>query len=77
MARHILSGEELIAPGVEGLSTVEMINAIILSGKTGEPVSIPVDRGRYDEFLAGLREGSAAKKRGGPDKRITDNVHHV
>ena len=55
MARHILHGEELIAPGVEGLNSVEMINAIILSGKMGEAVEVPVDRARYDALLQELR----------------------
>jgi len=76
MARHILYGEELLAPGVEGLDTVEMINAMILSGKTGEAVDVPVDRARYDAFLDGLKKASKGKKQTGPDKRITDNVHH-
>ena len=57
MARHILYGEELIAPGVEGLKSVEMINAIILSGKTTEPVELPVDRARYDAFLQEMKKG--------------------
>ena len=76
MARHLLYGEPLIAPGVEGLNTVEMINATILSGRTGEEVTIPVDRARYDAFLAELRATSTFRKATGPDKRITDNVHH-
>ena len=76
MARHILYGEDLLAPGIEGLKTVEMINAIILSGKTGETVDIPVDRARYDLFLDGLRKSAKGKRRTGPDKRITDYVHH-
>lgn len=75
MARHLLYGEALIAPGVEGIKTVEMINAMILSGHTGQPVSVPVDRARYDAFLAELAKTSRHKAIG-PDKRITDNVHH-
>lgn len=76
MARHLLYGEELVSPGVEGLNTVELINATILSGHTGEAVSIPVDRARYDAFLAQLRATSTFRKRSGPDLRITDTVHH-
>lgn len=77
MARHILHGEALLAPGVEGRNTVEMINSIILSGHAGEPVTVPVDRERYDAFLAGLVANSNyGKKAGGPDQRVTDNVHH-
>ncbi|MBC7235449.1 MAG: Gfo/Idh/MocA family oxidoreductase [Chloroflexi bacterium] len=75
MARHILYGEELIAPGVEGIYTVELINACILSGHTGEPVEIPVDRARYDALLEELKRASKPKDVG-PDKRITDTVHH-
>ena len=75
MARHLLHGEPLIAPGVEGIKTVEMINAMILSGRAGEPVNVPVDRARYDAFLAKLR-ATSVRKDSGPDRRITDNVHH-
>ncbi len=75
MARHILYGEELLAPGIEGIKTVEMINAMILSGKTGQAVSIPVDRARYDAFLEELKKTSV-RKATGPDLRVTDDVHH-
>jgi len=76
MARHLLYGEDLLSPGVQGLSTVEMINAVILSGGTGETVDVPVDRARYDAFLERLKATSTFKKETGPDKRITDDVHH-
>ena len=76
MARHLLYGEELITPGVEGINSVEVINAIILSGKTGESVDVPVDRARYDQFIKEMQETSTFKKRTGPDKRVTDDVHH-
>ncbi|MCE5258410.1 MAG: Gfo/Idh/MocA family oxidoreductase [Chloroflexi bacterium] len=75
MARHILYGEKLIAPGVEGIRTVELINAIILSGKTGKPVSVPVDRDQYDAFLKSMIQESKPKESTGPDLRITDSVH--
>jgi len=75
MARHILYGEELLAPGIEGIKTVELINAMILSGRTKRPVDIPVDRARYDAFLDKLKRTSK-RKRTGADKRITDDVHH-
>ncbi|MEA3406932.1 MAG: Gfo/Idh/MocA family oxidoreductase [Chloroflexota bacterium] len=77
VARHILYGEALLTPGVDGLKSVEMINAVILSGHTGRPVEIPVDRARYDDFLEEMKETSSfdAEDRG-HDKRITDTVHH-
>lgn len=74
-ARHILHGEPLISPGVEGIKTVEMINAIILSGATGQPESVPVDRARYDAFIA-EKARTSKHKATGPDKRVTDTVHH-
>ncbi|MHB9033849.1 MAG: Gfo/Idh/MocA family protein [Anaerolineae bacterium] len=75
MARHLLYGEKLIAPGVEGIRTVELINAIILSGKTGEPVAVPVDRAKYDQFLQKMVRESKPKEKSGPDIRVTDSVH--
>lgn len=52
--RSILFKEELIAPGEEGIWSVEFINALILSGKKNKPVDIPVNRKEYEEFLEGL-----------------------
>ncbi|MGM0401455.1 MAG: Gfo/Idh/MocA family protein [Chloroflexota bacterium] len=77
VARHILYGEELLTPGVDGRKSVEIINAVILSGHTGEPVEIPVDRDRYDAFLEKMKETSSFDEEDrGPDKRVTDTVHH-
>ncbi|MHB1294147.1 MAG: Gfo/Idh/MocA family protein [Anaerolineae bacterium] len=75
MARHILFGEALLTPGVEGIKTVEMIDAMILSGRTGAPVDVPVDRARYEAFLLELRRTSTSRHTG-PDRRVTDEVHH-
>jgi predicted dehydrogenase len=75
MANHLLHGDELLTPGVEGINSVELIDAMILSGHTGEPVSIPVDRERYDAFLADRVEESQPKGTEGPDRRETDHVH--
>ncbi|GBC94204.1 Glucose--fructose oxidoreductase [bacterium HR15] len=62
-ARSILYDEALIAPGEEGLAVVELINALILSGKRGVPVSIPVDRAAYDALIAELKAQSRPKTR--------------
>lgn len=72
--QHILNGEPLLSPGVDGLNSVELIDAMILSGKTGKPVSVPVDRAKYDAFLNKLKKQSRPKKTG-PDKRVTDTVN--
>ncbi|NLV74772.1 MAG: Gfo/Idh/MocA family oxidoreductase [Chloroflexi bacterium] len=74
MARHILHGEPLLSPGVDGLKTVEMINGIILSGKLGKAVDVPVDRAKYDVFLKEMVAGSKAKD-SSADIRQTDHVH--
>jgi len=58
----ILTGEKLIAPGSEGLWSVEFINALILSGKKGKPVPIPVNREEYEALIAELKNGSQIKK---------------
>ena len=41
----------------EGRRTLELINAIILSGMRKKVVSLPIDRGEYDELLAELSDG--------------------
>ncbi|MDE2127579.1 MAG: Gfo/Idh/MocA family oxidoreductase [Armatimonadetes bacterium] len=61
-ARHILFGDTLLAPGYDGLNAVELFNSIILSGKSGETVSVPVDRARYDALIADLQAGSREKQ---------------
>lgn len=70
-ARSILYGEQLIAPGEEGLNAVELINGIILAGKSGEAVSLPVDREAYNRLIARLRSESRAKS-SVSTQRITD-----
>ena len=69
--RSILFGEKLIAPGEEGIWTVEFFNALILSGKKNEPVDIPVNRGEYEDLLQSLKKISRQKKVK-KIKRVTD-----
>jgi predicted dehydrogenase len=69
--RHILHGEPLISPGVEGLNAVELINAIILSSHSGQTVSVPVDRTAYDDLMDELQRTSKAKSRV-VEQRVTD-----
>ena len=76
-ARSILYDEPLITPGVEGIWTVEFINALILSGKKGRPVDIPVDHEEYEAFIEEMRRSSREKVRTGPDLRITDTSFAV
>jgi len=71
-ARAILYGEELIAPGAEGINSLELANAIILSSHKGEPVEIPIDRGEYHELIDFLSQTSTFKKAAKEVKRVTD-----
>jgi len=71
-ARAILYGEELIAPGAEGIRSLELANAIILSSHKGEPVEIPIDRGEYHELIDYLCETSTFKKDVKEARRETD-----
>lgn len=69
--RAILHEEPLIAPGVEGINAVELINALILSSHTGQSVDIPVDRAAYDRLIAALQQSSRTKERI-REQRVTD-----
>ncbi len=73
--RSILFKKELIAPGEEGIWTVEFFNALILSGKKNKPVDIPVDREEYEELLESLKKTSQEKKVK-KIERVTD-PHHL
>ncbi|GIV08010.1 MAG: oxidoreductase [Fimbriimonadales bacterium] len=70
-ARAILYNEPLIAPGEQGLGTVEIVNALILSSKHEKPVPIPVNRPEYDTLLAELKAQSKPKQRV-REQRTTD-----
>jgi predicted dehydrogenase len=50
----ILEGEALIAPASEGLASVELANAMIYSGITGQTVELPLDPAVYAAQLARL-----------------------
>ena len=73
-ARHILSGETLIVPGEEGINSMELINAVILSGQKNKTVNIPVDREEYAALIESLKKTSKPQKVG-TVKRVTDPYH--
>jgi len=72
--RAILYGEELIAPGAEGLWSLEVANAMVLSSYEKTAVRLPIKRNKYEELLDGLKAKSKIRKRG-PDRRITDTAY--
>jgi len=55
----ILEGEQLIAPAVEGLASVELANAMILSALTKQTTLLPLDPALYAAELARLIKASA------------------
>ena len=50
-ARAIRGEEPLIAPAKEGLASVELANAMLLSGGTRTSVALPLDDARYRRWL--------------------------
>jgi len=69
--RAILYGEELLAPGEEGIWSLELANAMILSHYRRKTVRLPVNRKDYEELLEDLKAKSRPKK-GVRDLRVTD-----
>ncbi len=70
-AHAILYNEQLISPGEEGLKSIEFMNAVILSGKRGKTVEIPVNRKEFDVLMEELKKNSKIKKNV-KTQRITD-----
>jgi predicted dehydrogenase len=51
----------LVAPAVEGIHSVELANAMLLSGLEDRTVELPLDAAAYAARLQGLIEGSARR----------------
>ena len=59
----VLHGEELLAPGIEGINELTISNAAYLSAWNGsKPVAIPFDCEEFDEKLAKLATNSGIKE---------------
>ena len=69
----ILYGEELLAPGIEGINELTISNAAYLSAWNGSrPITLPMDEAAFDEKLAALAAGSHEKQTGGTKKYNTE-----
>jgi predicted dehydrogenase len=55
LASAIAEGRRPRADGREALMSLELANAVIYSGRTGQPVDLPLDRAAYAAMLAELR----------------------
>ncbi len=59
----IIDGEPLLAPAREGIHSVELGNAMLLSGLTGKPVDMPMDSAVFERRLKRLIKTSKFKKK--------------
>ena len=59
----ILDGEALIAPGVEGLGSVELANVMVYSGLLNESVDLPMDGEAWEAKLNELIAKSTHEKK--------------
>jgi predicted dehydrogenase len=59
----ILDGKELIAPGEEGLGSVELANVMLYSGLLGETVDLPMDGAAWESKLNQLIAESTHEKK--------------
>jgi predicted dehydrogenase len=70
-ARAVLCGEELLAPGYEGVRSLELANAMLFSGKRKKEVDLPLNRREFrkyfDKLVAGSKERNVCET-----KRVTD-----
>ena len=58
----VLDGAPLIAPGSEGLRSVELANAVVFSSLLGRPIELPLDGAAWAQRLQELIAGSRFEK---------------
>lgn len=59
----ILDGEPLVAPGEEGIGSVELANVMVYSSLLGQTVELPMDGAAWEKKLAQLIAESTAQKK--------------
>jgi predicted dehydrogenase len=59
-SESILENAPLVAPAEEGIHSVMMANAVILSARQHRPVPLPLDGGEVERMLSELAAGSRA-----------------
>jgi predicted dehydrogenase len=62
-ADAILDGAPLIAPAAEGIHSVELANAMLMSAWSGGPVALPIDGRKYERLLKARITESARRGR--------------
>ncbi len=71
----ILDGAPLIAPAAEGLHSVELANALLLSAWTNRSVSLPLDGRRFEKALQAKINEAAKKGDAPPPRHVTQRTH--
>jgi len=70
-----IKGEaELISPAVEGIHSVELANAMILSGQQGKTVELPLSAAAYEKNLKALIKNSTFKKKAPAAKTVVADM---
>ncbi|MCP4643444.1 MAG: Gfo/Idh/MocA family oxidoreductase [bacterium] len=59
----ILDGEDLIAPAEDGIYSVEMANAMLMSATLDQTVHVPIDAAAYEQKLKQLAAESTFEKK--------------
>jgi predicted dehydrogenase len=59
----ILDGVPLISPAAEGINSVELANAMLMSAWTDQTIALPLDAKRYARLLEQKIAGSKVKKK--------------
>ncbi|HMO50526.1 MAG TPA: Gfo/Idh/MocA family oxidoreductase [Kiritimatiellia bacterium] len=59
----VLDGAPLIAPAAEGLASVELANAMLLSTFERKRIELPIDAGHYEKLLHARIASSTRRKR--------------
>jgi hypothetical protein len=59
----VLDGTPLLAPGAEGMWSVELANVMLLSSLIGQTVDLPMDSAAYERKLQQLIAESKREKK--------------
>ncbi len=59
----IRNGTPVIAPAEEGIHGLELGNAMLMAGITGQPVDVPTDREAFDQLMKDLAKNSTFQKK--------------
>ncbi|RFC51094.1 MAG: putative dehydrogenase [Verrucomicrobia bacterium] len=69
----ILSGSPLIAPAAEGIRSIELANAILLSSWKNQSIDLPMDSAEYEQQLLHRINSSAHVKKTPPPRTISQD----